>query len=283
MSTDFHDSLLQYYSEAELVHHIRASPRHATTPRVFLLSATLLAKHYEPRLLEDVIKATQTARQLGIRAPCIKRKITYEGGAFCVMDRIQGATLEEMWTRLSWFTTIKTALQLRHFVNLLRSVTSPTAGSLATGECLSADIAYFIRFWMDFTSFRKEIEAAARVSVDAKTQISPVVQTLVFTHHDLAPRNLLLDSFGQLWLIDWDYAGFYPIYFEYASLQNFNTPNDWGVFARLRWNLFPWIAVGRYEQDARVLRLIRSKFTRFALGRRFELLAKGGPSRRRVS
>ncbi|KAF2254543.1 kinase-like protein [Trematosphaeria pertusa] len=249
MSPDFHDDLLQHYSEAELVHHIRASPRHATTPRVFLLSVTLLAKHYEPPLIEDMVKATEAARRLGIRAPCIKRTIIYEGSAFCVMERIQGATLEEIWTRLSWFMTIKIALQLRHFVHLLRSVTSSVAGSLATGQCLSfwledryglparsrpEDIAYFIQFWMNFTSIRKAMKAAKQVSVNAKRQISPVARTFVLTHHDLAPRNLVLDSSGQLWLIDWDYAGFYPIYFEYASLQNFHTPKDWNLFARLR-------------------------------------------------
>lgn len=141
------------------MHHIRASPRHATVPRLSLLSATLLAKCYEPPLIEDAIKATETARQLGIRAPCIKRTITYEGNVFCVMERIQGATLEEMWTRLSWFMTIKIALHLRHFVKPLRSVISSTTGALATGECWSywledryglparsrpEDIAYFI-------------------------------------------------------------------------------------------------------------------------------------------
>ncbi|KAF2785864.1 kinase-like protein [Melanomma pulvis-pyrius CBS 109.77] len=298
MGTEFHDDLLQDYSEAELLHHIRASPRHASTPTIYLLSATLLAKIYEPSLIEDVIKTTEVVRQLGIRAPCIKRTIIYERDAFCVMERIQGATLEEMWTRLSWCMTIKIAFQLRHFVKLLRSMTSSTAGSLATGECLSfwledryglparsraEDIAYFIQFWMNFVSIRKEIEAATQVSADAKRHISPIARTFIFTHHDLAPRNLIVDSSGQLWLIDWDYAGFYPIYFEYASLQNFHTPEDWGLFTRLRWNLFSWIAVGRYEQDADVLRLIRFKFTRFAVGRRFELLAKGGPSRIPVS
>ncbi|KAF2647233.1 kinase-like protein [Lophiostoma macrostomum CBS 122681] len=298
MGTDFHDDLLQDYSEAELLHHLRASPRHASCPRIYLLSATLLAKVYAPDSTKDVIKTTEVARQLGIRAPCIKRTIVYEGAAFCVMERIQGATLEEMWTKLSWFMTIKLAFQLRHFVNLLRSMTSSTAGSLASGECLSfwledryrlparsrpEDIAYFIEFWMNFVSFRREIEAAKQVSAVAKRHIVPVPRTLVLTHHDLAPRNLMVDPSGQLWLIDWDYAGFYPIYFEYASLQNFHTPKDWGLFTRLRWYLFSWIAIGRYEQDARVLERIRYKFTRFAVGRRFELLAKGGPTRFPVS
>lgn len=38
-------------------------------------------------------------------------------------------------------------------------------------------------------------------------------EQLVFTHHDLAPRNLVLESgTGRLWLVDWDLAGFCPPY-----------------------------------------------------------------------
>lgn len=298
MNSDFQDDLLHNYSESELAHHITASPLLTPTSSVFLLSATLLAKHYEPPLVEDVVKSSEVARQLGIRAPCIKRTISYEGNAYCIMERIRGTTLEEMWAKLGWFMTIKLALQLRRFINLLRSVESSVAGSLATGECRSfwledkyglpirstpEYIASFIQFWVNFTSIRKAKVAATQVSVDSKKPIPPVTQSFVLTHHDLAPRNLLLDSFGQLWLLDWDYAGFYPIYFEYASMQNFHIPQEWGLFTRLRWTLFSWIAVGRYERDARVLRQIRSKFTRFAVGRRFELLEKGGPSGRPVS
>jgi Phosphotransferase enzyme family len=298
MHSDFHDDLLQSYSEAELAHHITASPRLAPISSVFLLSATLLAKHYEPPLVEDTVKAMEVARQLGIRAPCIRRIIAYQGNAYCVMERIHGSTLEDAWTKLGWFRTVQLALQLRRFIRLLRSVTSSTAGSLATGDCRSfwledryglparsspGDLTSFIQFWVGFTSMRKAMEAAAHVSVDPKRRRPLIPETFVFTHHDLAPRNILLASSGQLWLLDWDYAGFYPVPFEYASMQNFDMPQDWDLFARLRWYLFTWITVGRYEQHAHVLRQIRSKFTRFAAGRRFELLKNGGPSRHPAS
>jgi thiamine kinase-like enzyme len=105
------------------------------------------------------------------------------------------------------------------------------------------------------------------------------MESFVLTHHDLTPRNLLLSPSGQLSILDWDLAGYYPTSFEYASMYNFNIPTDWGFIARLRWHIFVWIAVGYYEADASLLRSMQSKFTRFPNGRRYELLAKGGPSR----
>ncbi|PIG86428.1 hypothetical protein AARAC_007532 [Aspergillus arachidicola] len=102
----FIEELLEGYTDLELAHHIVSSPPCASTSRVVNLSSNLIAKYYEPSEVEDALKATEVASQLEIRAV-----LPYE------------------------------SLQLRRFVKILRSVTSPTAGSLATGECRS--------FWLE--------------------------------------------------------------------------------------------------------------------------------------
>lgn len=294
--------MLHTYSDDELTRHIQESPRLDHHSSIFLLSANLVAKNYQPNLVEDMTRAMEVAQQLGVRVPCIKRTIMFHGDTFCIMERIEGTTLEEAWTKLSWFTTIKLGVHLRRFVRLLRSVTSSTAGSLASGECRSfyledrfslparsspEVITSFIKFWAGFVSIRHAIKAAAQRAAQGSIRpmgfIPPTANTLVFTHHDLAPRNIILDPSGQLWLLDWDYAGWYPGYFEYASMQNFHIPQSWNLLARMRWHLFTWIAVGRFEQERWVLESIRSKFTRFPAGRRFEILANEAPSRYSVS
>ena len=287
------------YSNATLFEYIRQSPRLAPSSSVFLLSTNLIAKHYEPELVGDSIRATEVARALGIRVPSIKRKIEANSNAYCVMERIEGVTLEEAWTKLSWVMTVKLALELRRYVYLLRSLTSSTAGSIESGECRSfwledryqlparsspEHITYFIKFWLGFASIRRAREIAAQSSAHPLNRyIPPTSNRLVFTHHDLAPRNIILDTSGKLWLLDWDYAGWYPIYFEYASMQNFLIPESWTPFARMRWYLFTWITVGRFKKDRRVLEEIRTKFTRFSVGRRFDILKNGTPSRYHVS
>jgi thiamine kinase-like enzyme len=42
---------------------------------------------------------------------------------------------------------------------------------------------------------------------------------MVFTHQDIAPRNLILDANKKVWLIDWGCAGVYPRGFEQAVLR----------------------------------------------------------------
>jgi thiamine kinase-like enzyme len=80
---------------------------------------------------------------------------------------------------------------------------------------------YFFGFWINFTSMRKAIQTADQREIPTPKQMLPT-EPFVFTHHDLAPRNILLRPSGELWLLDWDLAGFYPIYFEYAAMQNFH-------------------------------------------------------------
>ncbi|KAI9758727.1 MAG: hypothetical protein M4579_002902 [Chaenotheca gracillima] len=298
MSATFEDDLLQRYSDDDLKRFILESPRVESMSRVFILSPNFLGKHYNPDEVEDALRAMDTARQLGIRVPCVRRTVMYKSDAYCVMERIPGIVLEEAWMRLSWVSTMKLAFQLKRFVKLLRSVTASSAGSLATGKCRSfwledrfgiparsspEIITSFVQFWVDFVSIRKAMKAATEGTGLPKGRVPPTPKSLVFVHHDLAPRNILLDPWGQLWLLDWDYAGFYPRYFEYAAMQNFTQPEEWTRSARLRWFLFTWVGVGRAERAAKILDGIRSKFTRSPVGRRFEILENGAPSGRAVS
>lgn len=66
-------------------------------------------------------------------------------------------------------------------------------------------------------------------------------------------------------------------------MQNFYIPESWTSFAQMRWYLFTWITVGRFEKERRVLEEVRRKFTRVSVGRRFDILKNGTPSRYPVS
>lgn len=93
----------------------------------------------------------------------------------------------------------------------------------------------------------------------------------------------MVDTSSEIWLLDWDFAGFYPTYFEYASMNNFTMPRDWGTGSRIRWYFFAWIAAGRSEKESRLLRMVRSKFLRFGAGRRCSIKAQATkPRPRRV-
>ena len=107
--------------------------------RCFPLSQGYMFKRYRgSSQVEDVSRAITTAQALGIRTPSIKRSVCAEFGAIdCFQERIHGPTLMEAWLDLGIVSTLRLAFQLRSMVGRMRTITSPTAGSLGTGICRS--------------------------------------------------------------------------------------------------------------------------------------------------
>ncbi|KAK0732348.1 hypothetical protein B0T21DRAFT_349370 [Apiosordaria backusii] len=283
--------------DKELAERIRQAriAYHATCttllPNAVPFSNSYFSKAYVKDHLDDVVCAITRARNLGIRTPSIKRVVPVLNSvrAECITQRIHGPTLEECWASLGWFSTIRLAFQLRTMVSRMRTVTSPTAGSLGTGICRSfwleeyygippktspAVISSIVNFWHNLVGFRREASKSVEQHKETCARPTTPEASLVFTHHDLAPRNIILEEkTNNLWLIDWDYSGYYPRYFEFAGMFGFTVPPDWGWFGKLRWKLFCWIATGWYEKERRMLSEVRRKAGRFPAARRFSIKA----------
>lgn len=60
---------------------------------------------------------------------------------------------------------------------------------------------------------------------------------IVFTHGDLSQRNILVRNGKIVALVDWEYAGWYPEYWEYVKfLSRFCRHHDWRSYAE---DMFP--------------------------------------------
>ncbi|KAK2787593.1 hypothetical protein FQN53_005043 [Emmonsiellopsis sp. PD_33] len=71
----------------------------------------------------------------------------------------------------------------------------------------------------------------------------PHSSSSVFTHADIAPRNIMVDERHQITgLVDWEYSGWYPDYWEYAQIMRPSCLNrDWQAWmdatAPQKWDL----------------------------------------------
>jgi Phosphotransferase enzyme family len=267
------DELVLSYSDAELVQHISRCPTlSAVAPRIRVISPLLVAKDVPDDEAEDELAALEMAERLKIRAPIVRRVVKGDRVQI-IMDRILGSTLAERWPHLGLISTIVLALQLRGYLRRLRSLTSKTVGSIGSGICRSywvsdyyglpehatcSALDAFLGFW---TAYKRK----------SSSPTLPPTRKLVLTHHDLAPRNLLVDASGNLWLVDWQLLGWYPLYFEYASMQDFEF-HEWSSWARLRWWVFSWVSTGIYERERMLLGSIKHKCGRFPLARKSLLM-----------
>lgn len=289
MDSKFNDTRLFSYTDAEIVDYITSLPGLPKFSNIIPLSSKYLAKGYPEDELEDAVRSVEFASQLGIYVPRIQRTVQVDDAFYCIMDCIPGKTLDVEWPELGWIASLRLAFKLRHIIRRLRSAESTFAGSLATGKCRSYylddtfglpprasfdHVNAFMNFWANFVTPRQEVKKTPAEHSICQRPVFLSNRPFVFTHHDLAPRNIILDREGQLWLIDWDCAGFYPKFFEYAGMHNFIS-TGWNKFALWRWKLFAWIACGFYDRESRWLEIIRSRFTRFRPARRFNMRANG--------
>jgi serine/threonine protein kinase len=281
---DFDENHLDKYSDEQLLDFLSSTgtrPLSRPPCAASLLSPNLVMKLVPSKTLTDGVAAQNLARDLVIRVPEIKRTITNEDISYIIMDRVHGVTLEQCWSELGWIATITLAFELRKFVRRMREVTSSTAGGLVTGECNSiwledyyglplnatpSDVQSFITFWLQYPQTKARLYPDPEMHRRNLTLTPSLPTRFVFIHQDLAPRNILIDEHRRMWLIDWESAGYYPLYFEYVGMQNFHY-GSWNIMDRLRWWIFSWLSVGVYSQELQALDKVREYSISYVFGR----------------
>ncbi|KAH7906680.1 kinase-like protein [Hygrophoropsis aurantiaca] len=202
------------------------------------------------------------ARRLGIRVPAVRRGLIQNAdicGSYLVLERVHGHTLEQLWPEIGWLRTLLVAWQLRRYLQKMHAATSPVAGGLASDAFTG-----YLNWWL--TKCRPQ----QRKPRHDLTLESP--RQHVFVHQDLAPRNMIIDSRNQLWLIDWGFAGFYPPYMEYTAIEASKMPwlnaSTWHAqWARWRWAVLRWIAAGPRGPHIRPFRALGEVHRRSCLFR----------------
>ncbi|RMZ80608.1 hypothetical protein DV738_g2542, partial [Chaetothyriales sp. CBS 135597] len=139
---------------------------------------------------------------------------------YLVMEKIDGLTLQQQdddgnnnkWDEPGIISRIAAALDALHSISGTTRP-GPVSGGLAYGY-LYAEKSSETEFHNinDLESYLND-----RLALFGRS-VSLAGQELCLCHMDVAPRNFMIDTNGQLCLIDWAAAGFYPRYFELWSM-----------------------------------------------------------------
>lgn len=177
------------------------------------------------------------AKHTSIRLPYVFDAWVENGGkdtnneddiGFIVMSYIDGRLLDEVWSELSDSSRDDVQQQLYQFIRELRQSESECPGPIGCGV---SEGAFFTDYGAGPFISKDEMEAwfNERLAVCREFGITDegqkgfrgLFRRLVMCHMDLHPRNVILDSQGKAWLIDWGYAGMYPPYFETATISRY--------------------------------------------------------------
>ncbi|RDB18648.1 hypothetical protein Hypma_014700 [Hypsizygus marmoreus] len=217
--------------------------------KVIKISATLVAKCGASAA--EVHNMNFVRAHTDIPVPCTYLLFDTGHRSYAVMEYLDGDTLEVQWDSLEETRRTSVVEQLGGYLCQLRALENPSSvpGPVDGGPCCGR---WFGLFDAGPFATHEDLVAWLNRKRDARRNNTHEPFTtegyrLVFTHQDLAPRNMILDKSGRLWLLDWEFAGWYPSYFEYACVMSSVLP----IPKDLLRGLLPYL--GPYEREYRSL------------------------------
>lgn len=177
------------------------------------------------------------AENTSLPVPKIHCSFVHKGRAYIVMERIQGDVLPKAWGERSEESLQNILAQLRSMLQELRALQPPPHTSVEScvgGSLYDSRILRKVSRFGPFTTIQ-EFHLYLRENCDPSTiQNVEIAQDLedvkdmaakqdgpwpppVFTHGDLNPYNILVRGGKVVGLIDWEFSGWYPHYWEYTS------------------------------------------------------------------
>ncbi|KAI9745362.1 MAG: hypothetical protein M4579_007657, partial [Chaenotheca gracillima] len=176
----------------------------------------------------DESSALQLAREAGVPTPRMhKAERTADGVCRIHMDFVPGQTLDKVWPELSLEQKADVVRQLREILTAMRAQ-KPPAQTLI-GTCSGGEV-HDLRVYSHYTAgpFEDE-EAFNKGTVLDLLPGTPMVlreafarrlrtdHRLTFIHADIAQHNIMIHGGRITALLDWEYAGWFPEYWEYVK------------------------------------------------------------------
>lgn len=215
--------LIQLVDTAPIIYEIGATT-------VVRLSKALLLKCGESVLPCEAKTLQLVAEKTAVPVPRVHRSFQVKDDSmyfgtrgYIVMDYIDGENLGDCWKRLTSEQKKDVVRQTADIMKQLQATVLEDAGPLGGGYCRG-------RFFTDYSAgpFNTALEMQNwfnhKLDICQHYKKGPAdiprfkFREYVLVHQDISPRNMILDSSGQIWLIDRADAGAYPPAFEEAAL-----------------------------------------------------------------
>lgn len=155
----------------------------------------------------------------------------------------------EIWKMIAKWQQIPRPLHLNHLYQCLADGSPATTDPLLQDledppRSLYTDEDVRIRIYQRYLYYNGQRYADKLLSMLPQSKVS------VFTHGDIAPRNILVDGGCCITgIVDWELAGWYPEYWEYANIMKPSRDKDWQSWmdrtATQQWDLSGIIAARR--------------------------------------
>ncbi|EER29338.1 hypothetical protein D8B26_008064 [Coccidioides posadasii str. Silveira] len=175
------------------------------------------------------------------------------------MSIIPGKSLDKLWASLNEVTKLKICRKIWGLLAQLRSIPRPpecdglfqcSADGSSSTDPLLEDLGppphrpILTDEELRARIYERYIHFGGRLYEHTLPDMLPRSSRSVFTHADIAPRNIMVDKERQITgILDWEFAGWYPDYWEYTQMMRpgDEVTSDWQRFMDLtapeKWDL----------------------------------------------
>ncbi|TQV94306.1 hypothetical protein V2A60_002660 [Cordyceps javanica] len=182
------------------------------------------------------------ASHTSIPVPKVYYAFTYKGASYIVMRHIKGQMAGHRWLSRTEESKTRILDQLRRMITELRSVPPPTGtgvSSIDGGPFYDCRLPSRL-YWGPYATVREFHEALIDgMSLDTEYTLAPDLadlselfkfyrqsgNELVLTHGDLSSLNILVQGDAVIGIVDWETAGWFPVYWEYTCAKYVNPQN----------------------------------------------------------
>ena len=143
------------------------------------------------------------------------------------MEYVEGRTLQQEWQFLTSDQRTDILTQLRGYIAQLQAL--PYADGTQLGRldgqgavlpCIMPRLGGLFNTIAEFHAWlvqpRVRLHAQSMFWHQVTAQLGAPSYSMVFTHGDIAARNILVRDGRIVALLDWKFAGWYPVYWEYV-------------------------------------------------------------------
>ena len=165
-----------------------------------------------------------------VSAPQARRTYRRPEGLFIEMDFVRGSRLDRAWPDMCESTKNSVMDILAGYLWQFRGMEQPgdldvatasvTGGPFKDGRISARSNMPIKQIYDLHLLLRRNVplEESKAVYGDAVYRSHSKNHHIAFTHADISPRNIILDHTGKPVLIDWEFAGWYPEYWEYTKI-----------------------------------------------------------------
>lgn len=209
----------------------------------------------------EVITLNHLTAYSNIRVPKVLRDwVDSNGRYFVLQERIPGQTLEQTWSELSKSQKVDIADEVIEIRKQLRSLKSTSIQSVDQSSCFPA-LLFSDRephgpfhsdneLWdaISLTLHNPPTKSFPQRALDNLKKRLPKCEPYVLTHCDLNLGNIIVKDGRLAGILDWEFAAYYPIWYEYVSASWGWTEEDaeWKNLLRERMGVY-----GEAHDDAK--------------------------------